>query len=250
MIDGYGPPPRTDHTGARASTVRVLQTASMMNLLRCMSACALIVAACGGDTESRADAGDGGATASPVDTAVPAAATLLIEGQPHDVPVERFSTGADFALPFRTLVPDHERLAARAEPIAGAGSFAAEARFDWQPAAGHAFLRLVVLDSATSDNTARGLVRALGTDFGLIGSRGMEYEEAVPPPGHDWATLGYRLRGVAGDDPVTGWVSLGEHAGRSFYLMALYPPEYADGLAPRFDYILEHWVWLDTGEPL
>lgn len=262
------------HTGARSTpAVRVLQTTGAMPRFRyttrggffrrsraalivrlALVACAPLAAACGDDagTRGESDSTDSAASSrsSGTTAAVPETATLQIEGQPQTVPVQPFASGPDFPLPFRTLVPDGSRLVARAQAIPESESLDAEARFDWQPATDPAFLRLVVLDTTVSETTARGLIRAISTDFGVIGSGGLEYEEAVPPPGHDWATLGYRLRGVVGSDPVTGWISLGERAGRRFYFMALYPAEYADGLGPRFDFILEHWVWLDTGEPL
>lgn len=168
------------------------------------------------------------------------------------VPVTPFESGPEFPLPFWTLVPDSGltvRVEAPEADESGHG-FDGAVRFEWQGGPQPAFLRLVVLERTMSDNDARGIVRGIGTDFGPTGSQGIEYDEAVSPPGHPWATLGYRLRGQVRGVAVDGWISLGRHAERPFYFMALYPPEYGDGLAPRFDYILRHWEWLDTGQPL
>lgn len=228
---------RAGRRGARAAILPALM-------------CGAILVSAGGCEDApapRAESADEVPAASPRSGVVD---TLLIEGRAEVLPVATFAGGEDFPLPFRTVVPDTGRLTARVEDVEGTGGLSAAARFEWPTASVPAFLRFVVLDRGISDNTARGIVRGIGTDFGIIGSQGIEQEEAVPPPGHRWASLGYRLRGEVGGRAVDGWVSMGRHGGRIFYFMALYPPEYADGLGPRFDYILRHWTWLDTGEAL
>lgn len=165
------------------------------------------------------------------------------------MPVAEWSP-EDFPLPFRALVPDTPRIATSVDRDDGDSRFDASARFEWTPANGVAFLRLVVLREGTDSATAVGLARGLGTDFGVIGSQGMELDESVPRPMHPWAFTGYRLRGVVGSQPVTGWISMGQRQDRFFYFMALYPPEYGDGLGPRFEYILRTWRWLEPDASL
>ena len=153
-----------------------------------------------------------------------------------------FSTDAGFPLPFRTRVP--RELAARVES-SESGGISGAVRFTPPTDTGApTFLRIVVLGDRLGRNDAVGLVRSIGTDFGVIGSQGMEYEEATPPPGHEWAFFGIRLRGVVHDEAVDGWISLGERAGRFFYLMALYPASEAQRMEPMFGSILESWTWL------
>ena len=204
----------------------------------------LALAGCAEDPPTPVDR----STTAQTEPSITTSDTLLIEGRPEVLPVASFRSGPDFPLPFRTLVPDTARLVPTIE-MAGAEDsgrgFAAAARFEWQPGSDPAFLRLVVLDTTMTDNDARGLVRGIATDFGVIASAGIEAQEAVPPPAHPWATLGYRLSGAVRGVPVDGWISLGRQGERIFYFMALYPPEYGDGLGPRFDYVLRQWEWLD-----
>lgn len=235
--------PHSDHD-CRATGGK--RAASLASALAC---CAVVLSAtaCEDAPRPRADAGD----ATAVRRDAPAALdTLMIEGQPEVLPVGTFTSGADFPLPFRTIVPDWGRLEPSIERESKSEGFSASARFEWTPASEPAFLRLVVLDSTMSDNDARGVIRSIATDFGIIGSRGVEYEEGVPPPAHAWSSFGYSLRGKLQGQAVEGWISMGSQRGKLFYFMALYPPEYADGLGPRFDFILRNWEWLGTGERL
>ena len=230
----------------------LLESGQRLPVAASWSVALLLAAACseGGTTDRTSAERTAEAEA---DTSIASSDTLRIEGRAEVVPIAPFSSGGDFPLAFRTLVPDPARLKATLDdPDAtetGRG-FAGAARFEWQAGADPAFLRLVVLDSSMSDNDARGLVRSIATDFGVIASAGIEDEEGVPAPGHPWSILGYRLRGLVDGVAVDGWISLGMKDDHPFYFMALYPPQYGDGLGPRFDYILRQWVWLDGDRPL
>jgi hypothetical protein len=84
-----------------------------------------------------------------------------------------------------------------------------------------------------------------------VRSRAPWRDEADPaePPG--WGQEAYTFS-YAGDGnvPITGRLVLGRHADRYFHVLTHYPAEYGDGLGPRFQSILEHWRWEDTGRPL
>ena len=168
-------------------------------------------------------------------------------GGPQDATAEpaardSFATDDSFVMPFTTRVP--AGIEARVEAEASEERLAGAVRFAPGVADSSAFLRLVAFDDRVSRNDAIGLVRAIGTDFGIIGSQGMEVREATPPPAHPWSFFGYRLRGLVGGAPVDGWISLGERDGRYFYLMALYPEARAADLQRAFDFVLANWAWL------
>ncbi|HEX6983194.1 MAG TPA: hypothetical protein VF181_10575 [Balneolaceae bacterium] len=62
---------------------------------------------------------------------------------------------------------------------------------------------------------------------------------------HPWAEKLYDLRGEA-----FGFLALDVKEGVWFYVLAAYPPQYADGMGPRINLILEKWRWAESGEPL
>jgi|GEM_PF-573384 len=167
--------------------------------------------------------------------------TLMIEGQPQPIRYTHWSAPAGYPLRFSTRLPQRVR-------PADEGQGALRFEFDTQNA-DSAFLRVVALPEGIDEQRARGLLRAVGTDFGVIGSQGLEIDEAPAPQQYAWSLLSYRLQGVVRDRPVDGILALGRHDGRYFHVMQLFPPEYADGVAPRFDYVLRHWRWAD-GSPL
>lgn len=55
-----------------------------------------------------------------------------------------------------------------------------------------------------------------------------------------WTLAEYQLQGER-----SGFLALGEHGGSPFYLLATYPPEFGDGMAPRIKLILREWRWAD-----
>lgn len=165
-----------------------------------------------------------------------------------DTAAVAFEAGDDFPLPFRTTVP--RGLTAEIEQPSHAEGMAGAVRFANPAERETAFLRLVVLDEELDANDANGLVRSIATDFGVIGSQGLEYEEASAAPSHPWAATSYRLRGVMDGRPVDGWVSLGEHDGHYFYVMAIAPNEAATRLAPAWDHVLHAWTWTGGDQPV
>jgi len=61
---------------------------------------------------------------------------------------------------------------------------------------------------------------------------------------YTWSTAEYQLQGER-----SGFLALAEHDGTPFYLLATYPPEFGDGMAPRIELILREWRWADS-QPL
>jgi hypothetical protein len=79
--------------------------------------------------------------------------------------------------------------------------------------------------------------------------RGTEpHEQAEPPPwGEEAHTFAY-----TGETNIryTGRVVLARSTSGFFHVITHYPPEFGDGLEPRFERILRHWRWETTGEML
>lgn len=171
--------------------------------------------------------------------------TLMLEGSPQAVAVRRWSTPDEFPLPFSTILPERVRASTGTE-----GQLAwARFEFDGVPA-DRAWMRMLVLDDGLTRPEALSRARAVASDFGPIVSRGIEYTEGENAPDYEWAHQSWGLTGVVHDEPVTGSLSLGRHGERFFTIMQIYPPEYGDGVGPRFQYILEHLRWRDTGTRL
>lgn len=57
---------------------------------------------------------------------------------------------------------------------------------------------------------------------------------------HLWAEKLYDLRGE-----TFGFLALSRKNDVWFYVLATYPPKYADGMVPRINLILEKWHWAD-----
>lgn len=62
---------------------------------------------------------------------------------------------------------------------------------------------------------------------------------------HPWADAVYSLKGDR-----MGFLALAKEKDRWFYLLAAYPPEYADGMGPRIHQVIEKWRWRDSGASL
>jgi hypothetical protein len=86
-------------------------------------------------------------------------------------------------------------------------------------------------------------------------TRGAQYEQATPvepASRYPWATEESRYR-VPGDQPgtvLTGRAGVSSHGNRVFFFIIEYPAEFADGMGPRVEAILDEWRWEDTGEAL
>lgn len=89
----------------------------------------------------------------------------------------------------------------------------------------------------------RGAAPREGGGPGAPGAAGHGAGEPLFPG----AVAGYRFRGEGG---LVGWVALGQHAGRWFYLVLHHPAEAADGVGPRVAHVLREWRREDDGAGL
>jgi len=82
--------------------------------------------------------------------------------------------------------------------------------------------------------------------------RDAQYEAAVPVEPADrypWARDESRFR-VPAEMPnmiLVGRAGLGTHGERVFHYIIEYPQEFAEGMEPRVQVILDEWRWTDTG---
>lgn len=160
--------------------------------------------------------------------------TIRVEGTEERVELRLFESPPGFALPFYTYVPRD----LIAEPVAAgegdavrfSANFAGTQRED-------AAILLFVYPREVTAEDARAVTRRLAERHG-----GVEVEERV----YDWSLEEFAF---SSNDEV-GRVSLGERAGRFFYIFVGYPPEFGDGFGPRSHVVLDEWRWADTGQPL
>jgi len=158
--------------------------------------------------------------------------TLWIEGMPEVVEHRLYRAPPGFPLPFRTWVPAglevREVASGEGDAILFLAAFG-ELRTD-------AALRLFVPGAELDGDAAVHLARE------MLSLQGRVRERTLRPA---WSRAGFEL-----DERERVAVSnVGERAGRAFILTYEYPPEFGDGLAPRFSRILEEWGWEPDGPP-
>ncbi len=152
--------------------------------------------------------------------------SVLLEGMPETLSARLWQAPTSFPLQFSTYVPADmtvsvSEVGASLELIAAFGGVRSE----------RARVEISVLSESARPEE---VVEDLAWTFG-----GLE-----APARHAWAEREYVFVGN-----YLGWLALAEHEGRWFYILVRYPPEYADGMAPRVALVLEQWRWRD-GEPL
>lgn len=173
--------------------------------------------------------------------------TILIEGQPEEIRLERFETPVGFPLPFTAWVPSDMSVQVIPADSGAAVRFTAEFGGIRRP---DAFLNLFVHPASVQETEAVSLARAFAVSRGVPVSRG-EAPEPEPAPSYAWSLAEYRFDGTApGAAPVVGRVAVGRHGGRYFHIVQQFPPEYADGFGPRAHLLLERLRWADTGAGL
>lgn len=145
-----------------------------------------------------------------------------------------YRTPADFPIPFSTYVP--EDMVAQASSSGEGESIRFIANFGGQLIE-DAFMNAFFFPAGTTESEAIERARE------VAGATSADPQRAASFP---WALEVYELGGA----DRFGSVAVGEHAGRYFYLITSYPPEFGDGMGPRLDRILEEWRWGDTGAPL
>jgi hypothetical protein len=177
--------------------------------------------------------------------------TILVEGMPEASTSRLLQSPPAAPIPFSTYVP--EGIQAGFE---GAGDSLA--------------VRFAAAFTGVADPNAYMHVRFYAPDVGLDEARQMmggflatrvpeadpvetdaapqAYEEVEPPSwGHEAYSVRYR---GDGNRLYVGHLVIATRRDRVFHILTHYPAEFGDGLGPRFDRVLEHWRWDDTGTPL
>lgn len=110
-----------------------------------------------------------------------------------------------------------------------------------------AFVQMFVWPQGQSADAAEEVVRTAAERVRIPGDR----TELQPIQRHPWATVEYEIQsvGTAGE-PVMGWVALGRHGARWFYVIAQAPERLHRTFLPKAEAILEQWRWRDTGQGL
>jgi len=70
-------------------------------------------------------------------------------------------------------------------------------------------------------------------------------ETAVDTARYGWADQVFSINGER-----IGFLALAKEKDRWFYLLAAYPPEYADGMGPRLHQLIRSWQWKESGTTL
>lgn len=144
-----------------------------------------------------------------------------------------------FAVPFSTYLPEgmvvefDTAVAVHRVTLAGEAS-------DSLPEA--AFMTITVHAAGTTRLVVEDRVRE------FVVSRGPgidESQEVEPPSWGEWAVDLSYPRSVG--EWFAGSAVIGQYGPRYFHVIQLYPAEERDAFAARFDAVLEHWRWEDTG---
>jgi hypothetical protein len=177
--------------------------------------------------------------------------TLMIEGMPEVTTATLVRASRDADLPFSTYLPQGMSADFVTADDGAAVRFTAAFAGVVEP---QAYMHVLMHPDGTSLQLARDAVsqflRLLVPSDDPLDARRTEQvsRPAETPP---WALQAHAFdyAGNAGARFV-GRIILARHGPRFFHVIMHYPPEYGDGLGPRFDRILQHWRWEDTGLPL
>jgi hypothetical protein len=177
--------------------------------------------------------------------------TLMLEGMPEVTRSTLVRAPLGFDLPFSTYLPSginvQFQTAAEGAGVRFAAAFTG--RVD-----ARAYMHVRIYPEGTSRARARDAVggflrsRTAGDDPVDAGDVERAWRPIEPP---DWALEAYTFD-YPGEQGIryVGRAMIARHGVRFLHVITHYPAEYGDGLGPRFQRILEHWRWEDTGEPL
>jgi hypothetical protein len=164
--------------------------------------------------------------------------TISLEGDQTPIDVKLVETDL-----YSTYYPAEEMIADHSASGEGTGlrfvaSFGGE-RND------SAFLHIFTpADPTAGPDVARRLL--LG-EHGIVTSNGWSAENVTTSSWCAWSHEAYALTGSPG---IIGFACIGDHRGRGFIVVAMYPESYEEGMGPRIDYILDELRWTDTRTPL
>jgi hypothetical protein len=175
--------------------------------------------------------------------------TVYIEGMP-EVSTARLLHATELDPPFSTYVPAGIAAAAEAAGDSGAVRFSAAFTGEADP---NAYMHVRLYPVGTNLLSARevvaGFLRSRQPQDDPVAGTDVDAAQRLDPPAWGLEAHRFDYAGEGGRHYV-GRITLAQHGPRFFHVLVHYPAEYGDGLSPRLDYILEHWRWEDTGEPL
>lgn len=165
--------------------------------------------------------------------------TLMVEGMPEVGDFTLVQSPPGFLIPFSTYVPASMTVAM---DTAGPTDMATFSSGEARELMDEAFLMVALYPAGTTLLQVQDSIRQ------FVASRGPGIDEtdaAEPPPWAEWAVdLSYpRSQG----EWYSGSVAIAQYGPRYFHVIELYPAEYGDAIRPRFDAVLRHWRWEDTG---
>lgn len=206
-----------------------------MNKLLLILSSIMILANCNASDKQEATTGPKEDTDEPVVTSRPDTMeiTFSIEGVTEAMDMYLLGSQKEFPLNFSTYIPvDMQTETVRSDE----GS----AIRIWAAFGGHpnkeAYLTIYAFPAAVPAEEVRK------TSVEQVKMLGDVAEDTVS---HPWADTVYSLNGNR-----MGFLALAQEKDRWFYLLAAYPPEYADGMGPRINQIIEQWRWKDSGDGL
>jgi hypothetical protein len=206
-----------------------------------------LMAGCGDRTDRRADEGalpppavadttDPAVAEDPVARPPQKTVTVSMEGMDEELRLVRYDAPADFPFRFSTYIP--EDMVAERWPSAEGDAVAFVAAFGGQRNEAAAMRVIAHREGATAVEVEE-ILRQLALDLGT------ELVASTEEPRFDWSVREYRSvpRRAQRDGPH-GYVAVGRRGDRYYTVAVHYPPEYADGFAPRTHQILQEWRWL------
>jgi hypothetical protein len=197
-----------------------------------LCAAAMVLAACDAQPPQQHSPGD---IPAPSTRAEVLNDTILIEGMPEATTSRLLQSPPNSPLPFSTYVPEGLQAGFEGADDSLAVRFAAAFAGSADP---NAYMHVRFYGPHVNVAEAREL---LG---GFLATRVPEADplDTTPSPQAYYQGDGNRI--------YVGHLVIATRRDRVFHVLTHYPAEYGDGLAPRFDRILEHWRWDDTGTPL
>lgn len=165
--------------------------------------------------------------------------TIALEGMPEAVQLRLIGEG----LPFSTYVPERDFVLEQASSEEGTGiRFIASFGGVKNPDAALSFFL------PGERFTQLQMEELIAGSEGVAESNGWTTEKLAEATFYcPWAVSAYR---ISGEKEIIGHACIGLHNDQAFYVIAVYPREYADGFGPRASLILSEFRWKDTGTGL
>lgn len=160
---------------------------------------------------------------------------LIGDGTVEPIELRRFESPPGAPLRFSTYLPE----GFQAEPL----ELSDEAwglRFTPVGSGGDAALEVEFHPEGSSESESRERVAEAARRLSSDGP-----PQQVGPPG-GWGVVEHRFQGRT----LHGTVTLGMHEGRFFHVVTRYRPDDGEVFRARAAWILEEWMWEDSGEDL